>query len=603
MIWNPHAFTILGQPLAPAAPPVLHVMGGQQASAAQMSMAQATFARFCDEARASFVPNPSETGYLADGTAYEISVVGNSSVMEIWPVSGDAPQASGVQFDLMTADGARTFLLSAQAQTGSRRHTGRFKVRKLNNPLPGGTVVSTNKSGDKYVVCGKRGYSNWPIAAHDMPLDTAAAANIHEKFNSFSFRSKSIGDRFVQCDMAFVHTSLEGKAFAMSVTFEPLKIITAVIPFEGEGEQIQTYETATDYSDLHYLCVDVNGRNAFAQGLKNGQQRHARLRFSETGCHVVGDAGLAEWGQETTEEIYVPVNGRYLPDQGACGESSVFVRTYLYDAIGPVKRDERSTKKEKNLANYLRDGSAVERKSEYLKSDYLKHELNGSSTSSTGPMVEVGGTHKYQVTLAISEIGWHGQGGTLTEGGVPLIVMNDKRVYDNNSVYFGESNVCPADFQAYDYFPRREYQRVEKTPIFIDPLSGFEVYTEYRSEYYGDSIPNPHEQYPNDFPDAYEYDEQRNIVISHQGTSILVHGIDQANVSIAWARDPRAEVMVVHVYTYTVSGGPGGGEPVVIDSWSYVVSPQMCQALRSLLETLGVLYTGDIIRNSNFLSI
>lgn len=93
MIWNPYASTIHGQPAQlGAAPPVLRVIGGE-ATAEQLGMAQATFARFCATARTSAAANPSEVGELPDGSPYRIWVAGVSAYMTI-----RVSQAGGTHF-------------------------------------------------------------------------------------------------------------------------------------------------------------------------------------------------------------------------------------------------------------------------------------------------------------------------------------------------------------------------------------------------------------------------------------------------------------------------------------------------------------------------
>lgn len=89
-IWNPYTFTRGGAPAQlGATPPALRVVGGP-ATATQLAAARMAFNRFCGVVRTSPVPNPSEIGSLADGTRYQITVVGPSATMTIWPVPPDA---------------------------------------------------------------------------------------------------------------------------------------------------------------------------------------------------------------------------------------------------------------------------------------------------------------------------------------------------------------------------------------------------------------------------------------------------------------------------------------------------------------------------------
>ena len=85
-LWNPYAFTPTGARTSVSAPPALRVIGGP-ATGQQLGMAQAAFAQFCGRSRVSFWQNPNEQGVLPDGSRYKIMVVGNSTVMTIWPVS------------------------------------------------------------------------------------------------------------------------------------------------------------------------------------------------------------------------------------------------------------------------------------------------------------------------------------------------------------------------------------------------------------------------------------------------------------------------------------------------------------------------------------
>jgi hypothetical protein len=82
------AFTPVGNPVGPVAPPTLRVLGGQQATAQQMQYAQQAYYRFQERARLSVVPNPIEAGRLPDGTQYRIVTIAPHTIMEIWPVGG-----------------------------------------------------------------------------------------------------------------------------------------------------------------------------------------------------------------------------------------------------------------------------------------------------------------------------------------------------------------------------------------------------------------------------------------------------------------------------------------------------------------------------------
>ena len=84
-LWNPHAFSVTGQPDPQVSPAALRVIGGV-ATPQQKAWAQGAFYQFCSRARLSMAPNPTEQGFLADGTRYRITVVGPQATMEIWPL-------------------------------------------------------------------------------------------------------------------------------------------------------------------------------------------------------------------------------------------------------------------------------------------------------------------------------------------------------------------------------------------------------------------------------------------------------------------------------------------------------------------------------------
>ena len=94
-LWNPYAFTPTGQPVAPAAPPALRVIGGE-ATAQQLAMAQQAFVQFSMHSRLSSVPNPVEAGRLPDGTPYKIIDVAGARTMMVWPENGLRARPGGV---------------------------------------------------------------------------------------------------------------------------------------------------------------------------------------------------------------------------------------------------------------------------------------------------------------------------------------------------------------------------------------------------------------------------------------------------------------------------------------------------------------------------
>ena len=111
MLWNPFAFTVHGDAVPPAAPPALRVLGGQQATAQQLSFAQQAFYQFCSRARLSLVANPMEQGRLQDGTPYRIVVIGPQTFMEIWPAETGQGDGRGIGTSFTDRDGVVRMLI------------------------------------------------------------------------------------------------------------------------------------------------------------------------------------------------------------------------------------------------------------------------------------------------------------------------------------------------------------------------------------------------------------------------------------------------------------------------------------------------------------
>lgn len=93
-IWNPLAFDIFGNPNPIVAPPQLRVLGGTLTEVQALS-AQNVFAKFCNSARLSSVPNPTEYGQLPDGSQYKIVDVAGNRTMLVWASDGGGSEEGG----------------------------------------------------------------------------------------------------------------------------------------------------------------------------------------------------------------------------------------------------------------------------------------------------------------------------------------------------------------------------------------------------------------------------------------------------------------------------------------------------------------------------
>lgn len=165
-LWNPFTFTRGGAPAQlGATPPALRVVGGP-ATATQLAAARMAFNRFCGVVRTSPVPNPSEIGSLADGTRYQITVVGPSATMTIWPVA-EEQRIGGIGITLVDLAGnvirshskngagvqPQPYILVPKVVPGTRRCTGEWTIKKVDG-YAGGKAVHSHADKRNYLTYG-----------------------------------------------------------------------------------------------------------------------------------------------------------------------------------------------------------------------------------------------------------------------------------------------------------------------------------------------------------------------------------------------------------------------------------------------------------------
>lgn len=142
-LWNPYAFSSTGQPEPQVSPAALRVIGAA-ATPQQKAWAQGAFHQFCSRARLSMVPNPTEQGFLADGTRYRITVVGPQATMEIWPLGADSEtRRHGIGAIFTDLEGKplaghtlpngqpQPYLFTPEPIKGTRTTQGKWKIRKV----------------------------------------------------------------------------------------------------------------------------------------------------------------------------------------------------------------------------------------------------------------------------------------------------------------------------------------------------------------------------------------------------------------------------------------------------------------------------------------
>lgn len=190
-LWNPYAFTPTGARASVAAPPALRIVGGK-ATSTQLGMAQAAFAQFCGRSRVSFWRNPNEQGLLADGSPYKIMVVGNSTVMTIWPVNAQSkpPGKMGIMLTTKVNDSYISKLFTPGGEFD--KPDGTWEVSDLQAGSRDG-VYATSSFGGKF-----------PAWAQNRTFATPTKLSYITSYGGFGNR------RFIQA-----YPQLDGKPVAL----------------------------------------------------------------------------------------------------------------------------------------------------------------------------------------------------------------------------------------------------------------------------------------------------------------------------------------------------------------------------------------------------
>lgn len=302
-LWNPYAFSVTGQALAPVAPPALRAYGAEP-TAEQRGMAQTVYVAFCSRVRLSAVPNPTEQGRLPDGTSYRITVLGPQTVMEIWPVSSDGLRRSGIGLVLTTLDGGlvsghvhkdgnrpQPYILTPRVEKGSRITTGKWRVRKVDG-YSGGKAVWMNNAG-KAATVGVGG------AIYDMDLldyvslDRIFGTNNRAYWageydagvNYFTNGEKALGSFRDRIDtIPFFRTDSAGKVWVMQLT--PAFLPYPRIQLWGD-EYTEAESTAPIGVLLHELPIPSGYTMIWQTISVSPDGRAARMMFRKVGAYAV----------------------------------------------------------------------------------------------------------------------------------------------------------------------------------------------------------------------------------------------------------------------------------------------------------------------------
>lgn len=244
-LFNPFNRRVTGEAFNGMAPVQLRVEEGS-ASRDQVRATQDAFARFARRATFSHVPNPAESGVLGDGSPYRITTVGNTTIVQLWPVQQNPSLFTlrGISFILRAMDGSALPEHSTPAgdpvnyvltplvdRVGERIANGRFKISRP-KVVQGGQLVSRSAKGDFYMVGGGSGgdvhaygdrhyRERHYTAISEQLINTTRGQN--EPGSGIRDFAYSTSKRLaVDGDFAFIHTTVKGALYLMGLSYEPL---------------------------------------------------------------------------------------------------------------------------------------------------------------------------------------------------------------------------------------------------------------------------------------------------------------------------------------------------------------------------------------------
>lgn len=365
-IWNPFAFTPTGQPVAAVSPPALRVLGGT-ATAQQFLYAQAAFYKFSLHARLSVVPNPTEQGFLPDGSRYTIAVVGPQTTMTLWVSEGEGLRNSGIAFVLSHLDGQPipehsdedgipfTYLLTPREKKGTRVSSGRWAIRKPKF-VAGGKAVNTDSSGLAYYT-GVDGALDRDVPFYrGQGYSLNGQAYLHDEYaeNAPLFQySKKVGQSVSNTTpVPFIYkgSGTEGRlAMQLNVVveFDPVRVqyIELLVGKFGEetnapvGPVVSREDLPSDlFLNYQSITFSADGRTARAFGTKGGSS-HAFIEIDitpvGTTTRVVSTSPLA--GDLSGVAYYTSFKTAVTGAPGEPGYTTESWQIFGVDSDGPVE--------------------------------------------------------------------------------------------------------------------------------------------------------------------------------------------------------------------------------------------------------------------------
>jgi len=342
-LWNPHVCTPTGLMLPQTAPPALRIIEGE-ATADQLAAAQQAFYKFCMHSRLSAVPNPTEIGRLPDGSRYRITDIAGVRTMELW-LEDDT--RSGIVIAFSALDGSlleghvtngesTTYLLTPRVKKGTRKATGKWRVRKLSDPKGGGKAVNTDATGKIYFT-GYQGRpeENYPsFAGRYASVNEYAYAIEDTQPNSVFRHGSNVGVTQLAASgipvspIPFVLQDDTGKKHAAQLVLRQWALAggapvidllvgpISTTPSQPIGDVVASVALPTGFLvEWWGFSFSRNGNQARAIANKGGRAYRLTLEISKESLSYVLGASISLWS-EITEVYEEPVSESYFSGAG-----------------------------------------------------------------------------------------------------------------------------------------------------------------------------------------------------------------------------------------------------------------------------------------------
>ena len=585
MIWNPFVLTPTGRPVGPVAPPALRVIEGT-ATAEQLLIAQQANYRFADLQRGSMVPNPTEAGLLPDGSRYRIVVVGNTTIMELWPAGGGDERRSGIGVILTDLDGnalpghtqngvtPQNYILTPVERPGTRDTTGKWRIRKVPN-FEGGKAVFQFSDRKRYLagVAGKA-YSELPVVVGKTGLQPTLNYRAYRFGNLFEgapifYNGKSVAEFVSDTDtLPFLRRRRNGELWIMRVAvagddFDRLELYGERYTAERSGpvlELLSTMDIPDGYvarwdslspsPDGTKLRMVFTGDGFTAVDINVGEQSLAIAATTELGSLIPGSVEHTRTGDDFNFTVW----DRITSTAGISGVG------YGFDAKGrgvTVKATSGARVDESTYTEEFSGSTVGDRMFEDSRTVFhTTYSIPGGGADLDGRMI------RFPNALGKSDA-----------------EVSEHKEYDSGVFDPSAYTVSGSNHHRYENFTALGV-------LFFDPTTEFVVTAQkiLIEEYTAVAVPDVggswHWEPP--YPGGETYTDRGDVVVMCRGQTVLTIDMEDRTTmhyAVSVAADPLTGAILANLLEFTT---PSRLE--VRRSWLFLADDQTCRPLHEVMK-------------------